>query len=223
MRFTDYYPRPIKERNLAGARGSRPGSRSTSSTCGTDPTRPVRSTASRPSSTTPPCPACRAAGPTSRRTSTATSWPPHRLSRPAGGRRPALRPGLDVVGLRHRGRRRRVPAAPADLAVRRDQAGRRAAGARPRRRRTGFPAPILRYFSIYGPRQRPDMAYHRFIEAMLDGEPITVFGDGEQTRSNTFVSDAVTGTLAGARGRPDRRGLQHRRRPDDQPERGHRA
>ena len=55
----------------------------------------------------------------------------------------------------------------------------------------GFPAVIVRYFSIFGPRQRPDMAYHRFIEAMLDGRPITVFGDGEQARSNTFVTDAV--------------------------------
>ena len=59
----------------------------------------------------------------------------------------------------------------------------------------GFPGTIIRYFSIYGPRQRPDMAYHRFIEAMLDGQPITVFGDGEQTRSNTYVDDAVAGTL----------------------------
>ena len=58
-----------------------------------------------------------------------------------------------------------------------------------------FPATIIRYFSIYGPRQRPDMAYHRFIEAMLDGQPITVYGDGEQTRSNTYVSDAVRGTI----------------------------
>jgi nucleoside-diphosphate-sugar epimerase len=61
---------------------------------------------------------------------------------------------------------------------------------------SGLPATIIRYFSIYGPRQRPDMAYHRFIEAMLDGEPITVFGDGEQTRSNTYVVDAVRGTIA---------------------------
>jgi nucleoside-diphosphate-sugar epimerase len=59
----------------------------------------------------------------------------------------------------------------------------------------GFPATIIRYFSIYGPRQRPDMAYHRFIEAMLDGTPITVYGDGEQTRSNTYVTDAVRGTM----------------------------
>jgi UDP-glucuronate 4-epimerase len=60
----------------------------------------------------------------------------------------------------------------------------------------GLPAVIIRYFSIYGPRQRPDMAYHRFIEAMLDGDPITVYGDGGQTRSNTFVDDAVRGTIA---------------------------
>lgn len=59
----------------------------------------------------------------------------------------------------------------------------------------GLPATILRYFSIYGPRQRPDMAYHRFIEAMLDGRPITIFGDGEQTRSNTYVDDCVAGTI----------------------------
>jgi nucleoside-diphosphate-sugar epimerase len=59
----------------------------------------------------------------------------------------------------------------------------------------GFPATIIRYFSIYGPRQRPDMAYHKFIEAMLDGRTITVYGDGEQTRSNTFIADAVTGTV----------------------------
>ena len=87
----------------------------------------------------------------------------------------------------------------------------------------GLPATIVRYFSIYGPRQRPDMAYHRFIEAMLDGEPITVFGDGEQTRSITFVDDAVTGTLLALRHGADRRHLQHRRRLDDQPERGHRV
>ena len=67
----------------------------------------------------------------------------------------------------------------------------------------GLDAVILRYFSIYGPRQRPDMAYHRFVEAMLDGRPIEVFGDGEQTRSNTYVADAVGATaLALERGRP---------------------
>ena len=59
----------------------------------------------------------------------------------------------------------------------------------------GFPAAILRYFSIYGPRQRPDMAYHKFIEALIDGQDLTVFGDGRQSRSSTFVTDAVDGTI----------------------------
>jgi len=58
----------------------------------------------------------------------------------------------------------------------------------------GLPTVTLRYFSIYGPRQRPDMAYHRFIEAILDDQSITVFGDGLQSRTNTYVADAAEGT-----------------------------
>jgi nucleoside-diphosphate-sugar epimerase len=67
------------------------------------------------------------------------------------------------------------------------------------------PATSVRYFTVYGPRQRPDMAFHRFITAALDDEPITLFGDGEQTRDFTFVSDAVAATIAaGERGVPGR-------------------
>ena len=58
-----------------------------------------------------------------------------------------------------------------------------------------FPAVVLRYFSIYGPRQRPDMGYHHFIESILDGRTITVNGDGLQSRSNTFISDCVEATV----------------------------
>ena len=69
----------------------------------------------------------------------------------------------------------------------------------------GVPATSLRYFTVYGPRQRPDMAFHRFIRAALTGEPITLYGDGEQTRDFTFVTDAVAGTMAaGDRGVPGR-------------------
>ena len=57
---------------------------------------------------------------------------------------------------------------------------------------------VLRYFSVYGPRQRPDMALRIFAEAMIRGEPITVFGDGSQSRTNTYVSDIVRGTIDGA-------------------------
>lgn len=60
----------------------------------------------------------------------------------------------------------------------------------------GLDAVILRYFSLYGPRQRPDMGYHLFCEALLDGRPITVYGDGQQRRSNTHVRDAVAATSA---------------------------
>jgi UDP-glucuronate 4-epimerase len=67
----------------------------------------------------------------------------------------------------------------------------------------GVPAVALRYFTIFGPRQRPDMAFNRFIRAGLDGESIAVFGDGLQERDFTFVSDAVAATIAaGDRGVP---------------------
>jgi UDP-glucose 4-epimerase len=61
----------------------------------------------------------------------------------------------------------------------------------------------MRYFTVYGPRQRPDMGFHRFFLAAMRNEPITVFGDGRQTRDFTFVSDAVAATVAGStRGAP---------------------
>jgi nucleoside-diphosphate-sugar epimerase len=53
----------------------------------------------------------------------------------------------------------------------------------------------LRYFTVYGPRQRPDMAFRRFLEAAYAGRPITVYGDGEQSRDFTFVDDAVRANL----------------------------
>src|SRR6478609_3950965 len=69
----------------------------------------------------------------------------------------------------------------------------------------GVPTVSLRYFTVYGPRQRPDMGFHKFIRAAIRGEPITVYGDGEQTRDFTFVDDAVEANLAAtARGVPGR-------------------
>jgi nucleoside-diphosphate-sugar epimerase len=64
------------------------------------------------------------------------------------------------------------------------------------RREHGVPAVALRYFTVYGPRQRPDMGFHRFFEAARLGNPVTVFGDGRQTRDFTFVDDAVSATVA---------------------------
>jgi UDP-glucose 4-epimerase len=65
-------------------------------------------------------------------------------------------------------------------------------------RNHGLPTVSLRYFTVFGPRQRPDMAFHRFFRAALDGEPVRVFGDGRQTRDFTFISDIVAATRAAA-------------------------
>ncbi len=66
-----------------------------------------------------------------------------------------------------------------------------------------LPAISLRYFTVYGPRQRPDMAFHKFIRALLLDEPIIVYGDGEQSRDFTYVDDIVAANLAAMRhGRP---------------------
>jgi nucleoside-diphosphate-sugar epimerase len=69
----------------------------------------------------------------------------------------------------------------------------------------GVPTVSLRYFTVYGPRQRPDMAFQRFLTAARDGGSITVYGDGDQTRDFTFVADIVAANMAAAaQGRPGR-------------------
>lgn len=60
------------------------------------------------------------------------------------------------------------------------------------------PTVSLRYFSVYGPRQRPDMAFHKFFKAAIAQQPISIYGDGQQTRDFTFVSDVVAANLAAA-------------------------
>ncbi|MBZ0272328.1 GDP-mannose 4,6-dehydratase [bacterium] len=60
----------------------------------------------------------------------------------------------------------------------------------------GVPTVSLRYFTVFGPRQRPDMAFHRWCKAAVTGAPIVVYGDGKQTRDFTYVSDAVAATFA---------------------------
>jgi nucleoside-diphosphate-sugar epimerase len=59
----------------------------------------------------------------------------------------------------------------------------------------GLDAVALRYFTVYGPRQRPDMAFARIVNALADGSTFHVFGTGEQTRDVTYVADAVSATL----------------------------
>jgi nucleoside-diphosphate-sugar epimerase len=70
-------------------------------------------------------------------------------------------------------------------------------------RNFGVPTVSLRYFTVCGPRQRPDMAFHRLVRSMLKGEEFVVYGDGDQTRDFTYVGDAVAANLAaGEAGKP---------------------
>ena len=71
-------------------------------------------------------------------------------------------------------------------------------------RNFGLPVAALRYFTVYGPRQRPDMAFHRFCRAMLRGEPIAVYGDGRQSRDFTFIADAVEANVRAWKKAPGR-------------------
>jgi nucleoside-diphosphate-sugar epimerase len=64
----------------------------------------------------------------------------------------------------------------------------------------GVPTVSLRYFTVYGPRQRPDMAFHRLVEALLSEQAFPLYGDGSAVRDFTFVGDAVRANLAAADG-----------------------
>ncbi|KQY55358.1 UDP-glucose 4-epimerase [Aeromicrobium sp. Root495] len=66
-------------------------------------------------------------------------------------------------------------------------------------RNFGVPTVSLRYFTVYGPRQRPDMAFTRFVRAAVEGTPIHIYGDGHQTRDFTFVDDIVRANVTAAR------------------------
>ncbi len=66
----------------------------------------------------------------------------------------------------------------------------------------GVPTASLRYFTVYGPRQRPDMAFNKFIKAIILDQQIEVYGDGEQTRDFTYIYDAVTANIAAAEQAP---------------------
>ena len=113
-------------------------------------------------------------------------------------RRRARRLRLLVVGLRRgggvsdaRGRPRRS---------RSRRTGSRSSAASTSRARTrasfGLDAVVLRYFTVYGPRQRPDMFFRASCDALLEATPFEIFGDGAQSRSFTYVGDAVAATIA---------------------------
>jgi len=62
----------------------------------------------------------------------------------------------------------------------------------------GVPTISLRYFTVYGPRQRPDMGIYKFVRAILNGDPITIYGDGTQTRDFTYIADIVDANIKAA-------------------------
>jgi UDP-glucuronate 4-epimerase len=66
----------------------------------------------------------------------------------------------------------------------------------------GLEAVVLRYFTVYGPRQRPDMAFARIVDALARGASFELYGDGLQSRSFTYVADAVAGTIAAMESAP---------------------
>lgn len=63
----------------------------------------------------------------------------------------------------------------------------------------GLPITAVRYFTVFGPRQRPDMAFTRFLRDMVEGRELHIYGDGKQSRDFTYVTDAVAGTVLAAR------------------------
>ncbi len=67
-------------------------------------------------------------------------------------------------------------------------------------RNFGLDVVVLRYFNAYGPRQRPDMAFTRIAMCLAEGRPFDLYGDGLQSRSFTYVSDVVKGTIAAMEG-----------------------
>lgn len=70
-------------------------------------------------------------------------------------------------------------------------------------RLTGMPTAMLRFFTVYGPRQRPDLAIELFMRRLAAGQPIAVFGRGDSSRDYTFISDIVDGILAAYRRIPE--------------------
>ena len=120
----------------------------------------------------------------------------------------ALRVRVELVGLRQRdspARRRGRPGDGARVTVRSVETKRGARGLGDAEADAPHALPALRFFTVYGPRQRPEMAITTFLRAILAGKPITMFGDGSMKRDFTHVEDIVRGVVAAvtrARGLP---------------------
>ena len=86
----------------------------------------------------------------------------------------------------------------------------------------GFRSAALRFFTVYGPRQRPDLAIHAFARRMADGEVLTLFGDGTQSRDYTYCDDIVAGVVAAVDWTGERPGRHGGVQPGRQPDRADR-
>ncbi|MCC7018510.1 MAG: NAD-dependent epimerase/dehydratase family protein [Ardenticatenales bacterium] len=192
--FTDYYPRPVKERNLAGAL-AHPAFTFVEGDLRTMDVRPLVEQAE--------CIVHLAAMGGLLQSWTAfeayqgcnilaTQRLLEAMRQVGGGRRIVHISTSSVYGRESSGGEARVPAPDSPYGVTKLAAEHLVQAYH---RNFDVPMTILRYFSIYGPRQRPDMGYHIFIDRVLRGEGITVFGDGRQTRGNTFVGDCVDATV----------------------------
>ena len=201
--FTDYYPRPIKERNLAAFRDHRHftfheldlSARRAGGSWSTGPSG---------SSTSPRWPGLTRSWLDfdlyNRHNLTAT----HRLLEAAEGLADAQAPDLrqHVVGVRQvrAAATKSLPTRPSSPYGITKLAAEQLC--RVYGDEFGVPAVVLRYFSVYGPRQRPEMGYHLFIDAILQGKPITLTGDGLQVRGNTYVADCVDATVRATQAMP---------------------
>ncbi len=221
--FEDYYPRPYKEANLAAARSSdgSPWSPTTSSgwrraTASRAVTRPLRRCSARPTAS---CisrlrRACARAGVAASASTPTTTCSPRSLSW-----RPVARSGCRSSSTP---RRRRSTATPTSSPCAKTPTAGRC-------RRTASPSwpanssagstfattacrPCrLRFFTVYGPRQRPDMAFHIFLRALFEDRPLDIFGEGNQTQGLHLRERHRRGHRAGHEGQGRRR-LQPRRR-----------
>ncbi len=162
----------------------------------TSPRTSSTSPASTASSTSPASRASAASATSSRSTSSGTC---SRASASSRRRRPPARASSSPRPPRSTARPSATRRPRTCRRVRSRRTGSRSSPASTSRGRTrrsfGLDAVVLRYFNAYGPRQRPDMAFPRILDALASGEPFALFGDGEQSRSFTYVADVVAATV----------------------------
>ena len=199
--FTGFYPRALKEANLADA-GAAPGFRLFESTASTPEGLGAAFAGAEAVCHLAGRPGVRGGAPHAfEEANVRTTEAVLRAAGAAGVRRVVLASSSSVYGTADAPVSEDAPLRPLShygrSKLRAERMAARMAG------KLGLELVVLRYFTVYGPRQRPDMAFARFVTAALDGGQMPLLGDGTQTRDFTYVSDACDATLAALdRGRP---------------------